>query len=115
MERIGIVASDRQERDAVRIYLTDAADAWLIAWPADHSTTPHDHGDSAGAVTVISGELYETSADGARHRLASGDVTFIPPGAVHDVGTAGSVALSLHVYSPPLTAMNFYDLDAARA
>jgi hypothetical protein len=28
---------------------------------------------------------------------------------VFDVGTGAATALSLHLYSPPLTEMNFYD------
>jgi mannose-6-phosphate isomerase-like protein (cupin superfamily) len=109
-----VLRSNGPIRDAVRIFLSADADAWLIAWPENHWTTPHDHGDSAGAVRVISGELceYSSTTDDVRH-LRPGDVMFVPRGAVHDVGTRGSVALSLHVYSPPLTAMNFYDVDTA--
>ena len=111
-----IVRDNGPVREAVRIYFSENADAWLIAWPEEHWTTPHDHGDSAGAVQVIAGELCEhADVTGEVRTMRAGDVTFIPPGAVHDVGTRGSVALSLHVYSPPLTAMNFYDVDAARA
>ena len=32
-------------------------DAWLIAWPAGGTIDLHDHGDSRGALHVISGAL----------------------------------------------------------
>jgi mannose-6-phosphate isomerase-like protein (cupin superfamily) len=110
----GVVRPDGPERDAIRIYRSEDADAWLIAWPAHHWTTPHDHGASSAAFTVISGELRERTPDGVR-ALSPGAVTFVAPGAVHDVGTEATTALSLHVYSPPLTTMNFLELDTARS
>ena len=34
-------------------------DAWLIAWPSGGKVDLHDHGNSTGAVSVISGALVE--------------------------------------------------------
>ncbi|MEY2424590.1 MAG: hypothetical protein QOI61_162 [Actinomycetota bacterium] len=105
-----IVRRDGRERDAVRLFANDQFDAWLIGWPANHWTTPHDHGDSLGVVLVLDGLLVERAISaGGTHRLGAGDVTVIPAGAVHDVGTGDATALSLHLYSPPLAEMNFYD------
>jgi quercetin dioxygenase-like cupin family protein len=102
------VRRDGTERDAVRLVATDSFDVWLIGWPAHHRTTPPDHGASLGIVLVLEGELTEAT-NFATKELRVGDVTVIAPGAVHDVGTTESTALSLHLYSPPLTEMNFYD------
>ena len=99
---------DGAERDAVRLLVNDVFDVWLIGWPPHHSTTRHDHGSSLGIVLVVDGELHEAT-NFASKRLRAGEVTVVAPGAVHDVSTAESTALSLHVYSPPLTEMNFYD------
>jgi quercetin dioxygenase-like cupin family protein len=90
------------------VVANDAFDVWLIGWPPNHRTTPHDHGESLGIVLVLEGELVETT-NFARKELGAGQVTVVAPGAVHDVGTGEWTALSLHVYSPPLTEMNFYD------
>jgi len=48
-----------QERAAIRVLSTDAYDAWLIWWPPTTSVTPHDHGESAGAFSVLAGALQE--------------------------------------------------------
>lgn len=42
--------------------------------------------------------------------LPAGAVRSVPPGQVHDVlNLHDEVATSIHVYSPPLTSMTFYD------
>ena len=90
----------------------DELDVWLINWKPGLSTELHDHGGSLGALTVISGELREHRWNGHRmrsRRLAAGDQAAFPLGWVHDV--AGD-ALSVHAYSPPLTAMSYYAVTA---
>jgi hypothetical protein len=97
----------------------------------------HDHGGSLGALTVLSGSLNEFRWDGRRlrrRRLDAGDQAGFPLGWVHDVvwapsarrqpqvtkvgGKAAAAAmpaettLSVHAYSPPLTAMSYYDVTA---
>jgi hypothetical protein len=93
-------------------------DAWLIAWPGGTSAELHDHGGSRGAIHVITGSLVETIPwrdDGgevtlARREVYSGVTLAFGAGHVHDVRNEAAVhALSLHVYSPPLTSMTYYD------
>ena len=113
------------ERWFTRLHGNDELDVWLISWVPDHSTELHDHGGSLGALTVISGALRETRWDGDAlrdRRLVAGDQAAFPLGWVHDVVwardtvTAGGVSvpatptLSVHAYSPPLTAMSYYDV-----
>jgi predicted metal-dependent enzyme (double-stranded beta helix superfamily) len=97
---------------------TPEFDAWLIAWPRQSVAEMHDHGGSRGALHVIRGALVETipwSDDEGRVALArrevlSGATLTFGAGHVHDVrNEAAEHALSLHVYSPPLTSMNYYD------
>lgn len=95
-----------------RLHSDDELDVWLINWKPGLSTELHDHGGSLGALTVISGELREHRWNGHRlrsRRLAAGDQAAFPLGWVHDV--AGD-ALSVHAYSPPLTAMSYYAVTA---
>ena len=40
---------------------SETVEAWVIAWPPGGSVELHDHGGSAGAVVVATGELVETS------------------------------------------------------
>jgi Cysteine dioxygenase type I len=123
------------ERWFTRIHGDDELDVWLISWVPGRSTELHDHGGSLGALTVLSGSLNEYRWDGRRlrrRRLDAGDQAGFPLGWVHDVVWAprrvpvtGSLrgpvsgpvsepaaplqpTLSVHAYSPPLTAMSYY-------
>jgi predicted metal-dependent enzyme (double-stranded beta helix superfamily) len=110
-----------------RLHGNDEIDVWLISWVPGHSTELHDHGGSLGALTLLSGALDEFRWDGdsLRHRhLDAGDQAAFPLGWVHDVvwapSTSGPVAisgpteptLSVHAYSPPLTAMSYYEVTS---
>lgn len=117
----GLPANDRW---FTRLHGDDELDVWLISWVPDRSTELHDHGGSLGALTVVSGALRETRWDGQvfrRRRLTAGDQAAFPLGWVHDVvrapdrHTAAPIAsvaptLSVHAYSPPLTAMSYYEV-----
>lgn len=106
-----------------RIHSDDEMDIWLISWVPDQSTELHDHGGSLGALTLVSGCLDETRWDGERlrwRRLEAGDQCAFPLGWVHDVVWApqhnlsvpSAPTLSVHAYSPPLTAMSYYEVTA---
>lgn len=112
------------ERWYRRLHGDDELDIWLISWVPGKATELHDHGGSLGALTVVSGALRETRWDGTGLRdreLAAGDQAGFPLGWVHDVvwapgasDAAGNrrgpapVTLSVHAYSPPLSAMSYY-------
>jgi Cysteine dioxygenase type I len=109
------------ERWFTRLHGDDELDIWLISWVPDRSTELHDHGGSLGALTVVSGALRETRWDGVALRsryLWAGDQGGFPLGWVHDVVWASeghptapiTPTLSVHAYSPPLTAMSYYDV-----
>lgn len=115
-----------------RIHGDDELDVWLISWVPGHPTELHDHGGSLGALTMLSGSLSEFRWDGSSlrsRRLDAGDQAGFPLGWVHDVvwapatvarTSSGSGArpasvtkaptLSVHAYSPPLTAMSYYEV-----
>jgi hypothetical protein len=110
---------DLDERWHQRIYRDPRIDIWLISWLPTQGTQLHDHGGSSGAFTVLSGTLTESVpcgyADGRvqirdDERAAGAAVTF-GKHYIHDVHNAGSeAAISVHAYSPPLSAMTFYDV-----
>ena len=100
---------------------TDLYDAWLIEWSPSSHLELHDHGGSHGAVVVAAGTLVETYTDlQRRHPLSTRLVTApqaftVPATRVHELANPGPAdARSLHVYSPPLRAMTFYDQDPGR-
>lgn len=106
---------DSSEREGVRIHSTHDFDAWLLRWPPGTRVNPHDHGDSAGAFTVLEGELIELRwhASIPECRLVTvGDVVSIASGVVHDVVATNRVACSIHAYSPPLQTMSFYEVPS---
>lgn len=91
-------------------------DVWLISWATEQVAELHDHAGSLGALTVVSGALTErrwTGAGGLRTRtLRAGRGAGFPLGHVHDVANASTdPAVSVHAYSPPLSAMSYYDVE----
>ena len=87
----------------------------VLTWDCDVASDWHDHGGSSGAIAVTQGALYE------RHRAAdhvnviarcygTGQYTSFGPDYVHDVVLqSDEPAVSIHVYSPPLSGLTFYD------
>lgn len=103
-------------RSYTRLVHTNHHDAWLIAWSPSSSLELHDHGGSQGAVAVLAGKLVETYTDRrwchpVRTRLVTAQSTIaVPSTVVHEVSNPGpEEALSVHVYSPPLRSMTFFD------
>src|SRR5690242_12773950 len=60
------VHADAAERWHVRLHADASVDVWLISWTTEQGTQLHDHGGSAGAFTVVEGELTESAWAGAR-------------------------------------------------
>jgi predicted metal-dependent enzyme (double-stranded beta helix superfamily) len=113
------VRLDPEGRWYEQIRVDDALELWLISWLPGQSTGFHDHGGANGAFGVVWGELDEyVAARGAAtvpaSPVAAGAVRSFGPRHVHDVrnSSAGSVAVSVHAYSPPLSAMTRYDLTS---
>ena len=104
-------------RRYVELLATETYNAWLIAWAPSGALEPHDHGGSHGAVHVVTGRLFETFTDEPGHPLRThaadaGETLEIPAHRIHEVwNPTQSVAVSVHVYSPPLRDMKFYEFD----
>jgi predicted metal-dependent enzyme (double-stranded beta helix superfamily) len=122
-----LVSYDGARRWHQRLYRDQRVDLWLISWLPSQGTQLHDHGGSAGAFAVLSGELaeaiYQPGAAGSgtrpalvERRRVSGSGTGFGPHYVHDVrNLSQEPAVSVHAYSPPLTSMSFYDVDDSGA
>lgn len=111
------VRLDPEGRWYERIKLSDSHEVWLISWLPGQATGFHDHGGSSGAFAVVWGTLEERLVSDAAvtaHTIEPGTVRSFGPRYAHDVRniSAGSVAVSLHCYSPPLSAMTRYELTA---
>jgi hypothetical protein len=103
-------------RRFARLLHTPAYEAWLIDWETAADLELHDHGGSQGAFHVVEGVLVEAHtdlADPAPLRtlpIGTDEGRQVPATRVHRVWNPGpSRAVSVHVYSPPLRSVTFYD------
>jgi predicted metal-dependent enzyme (double-stranded beta helix superfamily) len=86
----------------------------LIHWGPGSGVDAHDHDRSAGAFHVVRGALRECEhdeheSDGRPVTVSAGGTRAFEAGYVHSVANASaSVTTSVHVYSPPLTAMTYH-------
>jgi hypothetical protein len=116
-----VARHDAHERWFLQLYRTPTLEAWLLTWPVTRGIALHDHGGSLAVVRVVDGELVEHASDLTtraplrRRRWTAGSELVLPTSHVHDVhNDAAAPATSIHVYSPPLTTMTFYEHHTAR-
>ena len=92
---------------------------WLLSWLPGQATGFHDHGDAAGAFALALGSLQERTAavgrTGVRSRVLSApSVRTFGSAHLHDVrNVSAGPAVSVHAYSPPLSAMRRYRMSPA--
>ncbi|HEU5416916.1 MAG TPA: hypothetical protein VFV41_04445 [Streptosporangiaceae bacterium] len=96
-----------------------AYEVWLLSWLPGQQTGFHDHGGAAGAFAIADGELQERAARAGRSQvrgrvLGAGAVRAFGAACVHDVrNISPAPAVSVHAYSPPLSAMRRYEMTSA--
>ena len=112
----GHVWTEGTRRRYTRLLETARCDAWLIHWSPAADLELHDHGGSRGVVVVAAGKLVETYTDlqqghPLRTQIVTGGETLTMSATrVHGISSPGPEdALSVHVYSPPLRGMTFFD------
>jgi predicted metal-dependent enzyme (double-stranded beta helix superfamily) len=114
-----IVHFSAERRWYRRLVLAEDHEIWLLSWLPGQHTGFHDHGEARGAFAVAQGELRETLARPGRNRVrnrcaSAGSVTTFGASHLHDVSNATTTpAVSVHAYSPPLTAMRRYEMTAS--
>jgi mannose-6-phosphate isomerase-like protein (cupin superfamily) len=90
------------------------SEIWVLSWLPGQQTDLHDHGGSAGAFVVVSGDLTEqsvTSGQRSSRSYRAGDGRTFDARHVHQITHKGiRPAVSLHVYRPALRAMTRYRL-----
>jgi hypothetical protein len=105
------------ERTFACVQRTTTYDVWLIRWGQHSRASLHDHGDSAGVLRVVAGELVEYQPNPAARGRMSRRVLRrsahrpMSPSHVHEVvNESPVVAASVHVYSPPLDVIHHYEI-----
>lgn len=105
---------DPEERFSALVEKNDDHEIWLMSWLPGQSASLHDHADTTGAFTVVSGVLTEvvTTRIQVVHQLVEGQSRVWGPGYVHQVRNDGEdPAVSVHVYRHGTRAMNSYRYD----
>ncbi|MET7869721.1 MULTISPECIES: cysteine dioxygenase [Streptomyces] len=88
-------------------------EVWLLSWVPGQGSGRHDHGRSAGVLTVLEGELTEHTERG-HQALGAGAQRVFAPGYVHEVvNDSLEPAVSLHIYYPGLTEMPMHAAQCA--
>jgi predicted metal-dependent enzyme (double-stranded beta helix superfamily) len=109
-----LVHHDPDERGYGLLHRDEALEVYVVSWMAGHDTGFHDHGDSAAAIAVVAGAIYEerlSLAGPVGTMLSAGDLVTIGPEAIHCVRHFGSEpSVSIHAYSPPLERLGSYDV-----
>jgi hypothetical protein len=112
------VRHDPETRYYLQLYRDANVDIWLICWLDAQDTGYHDHDLSSGAVYVVEGSLNEDyffrDADGwvreQTHERGPGSVFDFDGSSIHGMRHAGGPpATSIHVYSPSLWRMGYYE------
>jgi len=93
---------DPDGRFAALVERTAEQEIWLMSWLPGQDTGRHDHGDTTGAFTVVSGVLTEEVLRGGlsvSHELVIGQSRVFAPGYAHRVRNTGpDPAITVHVY-----------------
>ena len=106
------------KRHYVRLRRDHHIEVWLICWMPSHDTGLHDHDLSCGAVRVVRGSIAEERLVMGRPELdvdtyQTGQSFTFDASRIHNVRHAGEqAATSLHLYSPPLWRMGYYEEGA---
>ena len=107
----------------VRLWRNQDWEGLLLCWLPGQHTTVHDHGSSTGVTLVLMGDLHEArfAWEGEGNPLKSigcgdlprGGVTYELPDTIHEISNEScQPAVSLHLYSAPLTHLGAYDIFA---
>jgi quercetin dioxygenase-like cupin family protein len=107
------VRSATGETESVVLWEDEDSIAWLNVARDPRDTGFHDHDGSAVGVYVIAGSVTNEGlpAGGTRRvrRYRPGDSFWVPASGIHrmshDLG-----AITVHVYSPPLRAIGYYEV-----
>jgi len=115
-EGVELTPTESHTRAYALLYEDERMEMWLLSWLPHHSTGFHDHGESNVGFCVVQGTIVEQQlrfAEPPRElALAVGDTRAAGSDYIHCLEwETGSPALSVHVYSPPLTFVGQYRYD----
>jgi len=115
-EGVELTPTESHTRAYALLYEDDRIEMWVLSWLPHHSTGFHDHGESNVGFCVVQGTIVEQQLRFAQppheRSLSVGDTRAAGSDYIHCLEwETGSPALSVHVYSPPLTFVGQYRYD----
>ena len=111
------VRHDPKQRGVSLLMRDERVEVWVLSWLPGQDTGYHDHGGSAAAIYVTTGEIREERLSLAGppkgHTLGERSVSVVPALHIHRVHHAGRVpSVSIHAYSPLLGEVGIYSEDS---
>jgi hypothetical protein len=111
---------DARQYRRVRLYRGPEWEALLLCWLPGQATSVHDHGGSVGVSVVLTGTIAEVRyvrradsvplAVAGRGECGPGAAAVELPDTIHEMrNESPHPAVSLHMYSPPLTVLGAHD------
>jgi hypothetical protein len=101
------------EAGSVMLWEDEDSVAWLNVMTEPRDTGYHDHDGSAVGVYVIAGSVSNEGLPvaGPRRprRYGAGDSFWVPGSGIHRMDHQAG-AVTVHVYSPPLRSIGYYDI-----
>jgi predicted metal-dependent enzyme (double-stranded beta helix superfamily) len=112
-EGVELTPTESGTRAFALLHEDEHVEVWLLSWLPGHSTGYHDHGTSNVGFCVAQGALVEQQlrlADPPSELvLGPGDARAASSDYIHCLDwREGEPALSVHVYSPPLSVVGQY-------
>jgi hypothetical protein len=113
--RVELSALDREGEGSFELLWRDEySEGWLNTWWESRDTGFHDHGGSCVGVYVLDGHATSEAlvvGGGPRHvrTYGAGESFCAPATGIHRVDHARG-AVTIHVYSPPLSGIGHYDV-----
>ena len=118
-EGVELTPTESHTRAYALLYEDERIEMWLLSWLPHHSTGFHDHGESNVGFCVTQGTIVEQQLRFAgppcETRLEAGSTRAAGSDYIHCLEwESGAPALSVHVYSPPLTVVGQYRVRRRR-
>ena len=113
-ELVDLTELDREGKGSFELlWRTAHSEGWLNTWWESRDTGFHDHGGSCVGVYVLEGHARSESlvVSGPRRHVdyRAGESFSAPASGIHRVEHEPG-AVTIHVYSPPLTSIGHYDI-----
>ncbi len=112
-----LVHEDPEHRRFEQLLRDDDVDVWVLSWMQFHDTGYHDHDASCGAVAVVEGEVVEERLTIGGTPLRRSTARARRSRSIRRTCTGCTTrrrgcAVSIHAYSPPLTRLGAYVIEA---